>query len=560
MERAQAFMEQRRQQALYICQQGDSGNPYYPFYLTDYVHKHIIPGKLPHDYRARVTAATAPGLIPVDPFTPSPIRESGLMIWDAAAGIPAAVIRPQRVIKTRMLPTNRNTNTHWSKNMLPALGRVGRLTPDSDFIRPRGPFIYDLLYDPVGWRLLEGAHALAHRVAELKPAENKKKMLFAGSTHFHTQRFLTLLCACRAYGLPMDTWCFDEGKPGAPDIGQYGIAIKSSSYFRTPILKLPAANREAPRPDETVALLSAGVFLEPHPHGATTGTGNWREVNRWACSPTAVIIAGWELIDVVAHQPLCSSDPDDRNEPICYGMGPADLQSPDTFWAYLRYAAAHNGMPAVDNKRYWYVEDWLESEDYRRAVGEAPPLPCWSCLRLNMKAEGAPRRPEGNPPRRWEDEREDRPDSLGRPPSDINKTMDPDKGKPKAKPRVLTKPEQEWTEWEQELAKIWAIIDAAVVYYEGRLVGHRLAPVIRARRRGAYARRLKRLHRIQKLNEAIAKAYAKGMPSDAVAMTAERNRLMVELNEGINACCPSASTSESTVASPPSAKTTEPAP
>lgn len=544
-DKATEFMRKRKEQAHYICVEAQDQEPFYPFYRMNYVHRAAIPGRLPEDYAERTRAMGYANLIPVDPFTPSPLRQRGLLLWDAVAGIPASAIRPPRIVKTRMLATNRNTNAHWIETMMPALGRVGRLVVGGEYLRPRGPFIYDLMYDPLGWRMLEGAHALAHRVAEMKPAESKKRMLYAGSTHFHVQRFLALMCVCRAYGLPLDVWRLDDD-PGTPNVRQYGIDVKTSSYFRTPILKLTADNREAPKPDETLALVSTGVFIEPHPHGVTTGTGNWKEVNRWSCSPTVVLIAGWELMDVVSHQSLCATDPDDKSEPICYGMSPADLQGPDTFGAYLRFAAKNRGMPEVDGRRYWFVEDWLNSQDFKNAVDTAPPLPCWGCMRLNMKADGAPRRPEGKPPRRWEEARADRPNALGRPPKAQSQ-------KPGAKVRVLTKTEQEWTDWEQELIKMWHIIEAAVVYYEGKKHGHTRVKGLRAARRAGYRKRLESLHRIQRLSEAAEKALKNGMPSEARRLRAERDALLAECySERNNECCQSESTLESQAVLPPS--------
>lgn len=515
MARAQEFMEARRKQALPICIPGQSANQFYPFHNHEYAHAGLIKGQNWDEVRKQEPQQ----LIPVNPFEPSQIRKHGLRLWDAVAGIPSSAHRPDQIVATRMLTPTRNTNEFWQQQMLPALGRVGRLTPDGDFLRPKGPWIFDMMLDPLGWKMVEGAHALAHRVAEMKPRETKKKMLYAGGTHFHMQRFLAQMCVCRAYGLPLDVLCLDEGKPGTPDVAQYGIEIKSSSYFRTPVLKLPAMNREAPRPDETLAVVTTGVFIEPHPHGFTNDTQTWKEINRWACTPSVVIVAGWELMDVISHQPFCATDPLDKGEPVCYGMSPSEMQSPESFWAYLRYAYENRGAPAVDNKRYWLVEDWLNSDDYAAAVGCSPPLPCWNCLRMNMHADGAPRRPIGKPPLIWEQLREDRTDSCGRPPKSI----------PWPYRRPKSQPELEWDEWEDNLVKVWTIIDKATAYYEGRVHGHLNAAHMRTLRRSQYRRRVEALRRVHVITEKIDKAVKDSEPSKAAALRRERDELLATL-------------------------------
>lgn len=517
MERARAFMEQRRQQALAgpgsICTRGDA-SPYYPYEAQSYPHQHLL-GSLYEGAWLKITEQPPESLIPVDPFEPSLFRPDGLKIWDAAVGIPACSLRPEHTIKTRMIPTLRNTNTLWCQATTLALGRVGPLGPGGEVLRPKGAFIYDLVHDPVGWKMLEGAHALAHRVGETKPREWKKAMFHAGKTYFHTQRFLAQMCVCRAYGLPFDVWCLDEGLKGMPDVTQYGIEIKSSSYFRSPIIKLPTTNGEAARPDQTLAVVSAGVYIEPHPRGFTEQTGLWKEVNRWACSPTVVVIAGWELIDVVTHQVLCSSDPEDGREPVCYGMSPADLQAPDTFWAYLRYAAEHRGMPAVDNKRYWYVDEWLESDDYKNLLSITPPLPCMNCMRLNMRAEGAPQKPQGKMPeprtadsfRKWK---------LGDP-----------------KYKAANDNEEEWLRWELDMQRVHTIVEDAVEYYEARLYGHVKSAAMRALRKSGYKKRLKDIGQIQSMQNALDRAQRQGRQSEAVRIDAERKAFIAETQRRI---------------------------
>lgn len=458
IERAREIMEARKIAATSgpgnICIPSSDSRRYFPFNHSSYPHIKAV-GSLIDPPWDQVCATPPQDLIPVDPFAVSSHRPGKLQIWDAAIGIPASVVRQPHTVKTNMLPTVRSINTQWQQQTMTALTRVGPLGPNGEFLRPVGSNIVDVTCLPFGWRFLEAAHALAHRAADLKPREHKKTIRYAGSTHFHMQRYIALLSFCLQYGLPIDVLCLDEGIKGCPDIRQYGIELKSSSYFRSPVLRVPVSTGECCRPDETIALVSAGVYIEPHPHGFTTETGRWKEVNIWSCSPTVVVIAGWELVDVVTHQTICSTDPTDRGEPICYGMVPADLMPAATFGAFIRMAVEARGMPTVDNKRYWYVEDWLESQDCRQAIAESPPLPCIDCLRLNMRSEGTPARP------------------MSRYPEDQSASMLKGllKEEKKTGKKLLRTNEREWAEWLTNLDDIAAIVEKAVIAYETRLYG-----------------------------------------------------------------------------------------
>jgi hypothetical protein len=178
-------------------------------------------------------------------------------------------------------------------------------------------------------------------------------------------------------------------------------------------------------------------------------------------------------------------------------MNAADMQSADTFWAYLSAAVKHRGVPLVDNKRYWFVDDWLHSEDYAKAVGEAPPLPCRDCLRMNMRSEGVPRRPKHRCP----DERS----------NDEKRLL-------KAGKLKYTAIELEWKAWAEQLDEVIKLIEKAVIFYEGRLHGHTEAMRIRRKRSINYRRRLTQIKEIQRLTDKIAKALKDGQPSIAAKL------------------------------------------
>ena len=144
------------------------------------------------------------------------------------------------------------------------------------------------------------------------------------------------------------------------------------------------------------------------------------EVNRWSCSPTMVSIAGWELADVVMRQQPSAVDA--WSQPEFVVAAPA-LMPWDSLPAYIEAAKAARGEAVADNVRYWHVMDWLESKAMRELVASSPPIPCRECLRLNMRAEGAPGRPQSRPP----------------------------KEKPNRKSQYLTREEREWLDWDERI-------------------------------------------------------------------------------------------------------------
>lgn len=513
-ERAYAVMIRRRLDAITgansICTPAVTDAPYYPFTDMSYPYTDRL-GMLYQPPWVDILKVPPADLIPIDPFTPSVLRPEGLQVWDAAIGIPAPALRQPNVIKLRMVPSIRNTNTLWSSTTVPALGRVGPLGLNGEFVRPAGPYIFDLMNHPLGWRILDGAHALAHRFADTIPVIRKNKAYATSPTYTHPQRITFQMVACLTYGLPFDTWRLNDDNSSMQSIAQYGINLYPSSYFRAPTLTVPVITTDACRPDTVIACLAGGVYIEPHPHGFTTETQHWKEVNRWSCSPTMCVIAGWELMDVVTHQTLCAIDPADKRNPVCYGMNPSDLQSPDTFWAYLQYAVKHRGLPKVDNKRYWFVEDWLTSKDYANAINEAPPLPCRDCLRLNMRTEGAPQRPQSRPPDRVRTKTELLAIRAG--------TL------------RVSQTEQDWLDWEAQLQSILGLIQQATQYYEGRIYGHSEAARMRKRKIAGYKTRLKEVREIMRLTKAIEKAKKDGFPSHIPALQEQREALIIATNE-----------------------------
>ena len=498
---------------------------YFPFETSQYSHRALL-GSLQNPGWIQIREQTPADLVPLNPYCLSKFRK-GLQVWDAAVGIPSPVGRPARTLKIGEVPILRNCNRYWNANLTRALGRVGALGPSGAWLRPSDPFILDLVTHPQGWKIREAIHALGHLTGDTRPREHRSDLVYAGRTGFREQQFLAQIAVCLAYGLPFDTWMLEEGHKGEPDIFQYGLEVKSSSNFRNPVLLLPCCSPEAARPDETVALVSVGIYIEPHPAALTQGTDRWQEINRFCCTPTAAVIAGWECIDVVTHQAICAARPGTENELLCYGMAPQDLQGADTLPALLAQAIQARGLPRVDNQRYWYVDEWLESKAFEALLDRTPPVPCLDCMRFNMRAEGAPRRPFSEPPEKPLTRQEHQEVLLGK--------------------RQLSPEDQEWFDWEIQLTKARDLIESAVVFYETTLTkNRRQVRLRRMRRRANHKRKLKDLEGIRKLEGAVKRALQQGRPSLIAGLKLKRLQLIRELGlQGVEECSSSELTSGS---------------
>lgn len=130
-----------------------AGESRFPFSHPDYPHAWWMT-------EARRAATEAPFAgVPADPFARG--RAGGLLLWENAA-------RPTpwtefRTMSAQRVPAFRKTNGTWLDETVPAFYRIGTEGADGVARRPVAPAIVDLMADPRGWRLLEAAHALAHR-------------------------------------------------------------------------------------------------------------------------------------------------------------------------------------------------------------------------------------------------------------------------------------------------------------------------------------------------------------------------------------------------------------
>ena len=438
-----------------------------------------------------------------DPFAPSASGAAGgLRLWDLATAptqwTEFRAVPPQRV------PAFRKTNATWLEQTVPAFYRVGMPQGGVVLRRPESPAIVDLMSERWGWRLLEAAHALAHR-AEVQAKFRPQGYGLYGSL---TVNWVARLAAAAKYGLPVDV--SGDAPPQTPaeaaasndGFWRYGISLCDSNSFHAPFVRVPCLGQRAPVPDRDLCFLAVGVYIEPHPRGFANGTGKWMEVNRWSCSPTMVSIAGWELADVVLRQQPSVAD-EGRAMPEFVVAAPA-LMPYDSLPEYIEAAKAARGEAKADNVRFWNVLDWLDSDAMRAMVASSPPLPCRSCLRLNMRAEGAPGRPQCSPP----------------------------KEKPDRNSRYLTREEREWIDWDDRIDQMFGIVESAVVYYESRLWGATEAKRRRRARRRAANERAAAAARAASLLKKAQSALRGGRPTVAQALLAEARHLQDALKNG----------------------------
>ena len=148
--------------------------------------------------------------------------------------------------------------------------------------------------------------------------------------------------------------------------------------------------------------------------------------------------------------------------------------------------------------------EWLQSKECERMIASSPTFPCRECLRLNMRAEGAPGKPMCSPP----------------------------KEKPDARSKYLTKEEKEWLDWDSRIDSVFGMIEKATIYYEARLHGATAAKRLRRARKKAARLMAENVRKVESLTERARRAYRGGMPSKAEALMAEARELQATLRNG----------------------------
>jgi hypothetical protein len=335
------------------------------------------------------------------------------------------------------------------------------------------------------WKLFEAAHVLAHLRADDK-AERKHHANIMGKTSGRFMEAISEIVVSIFYDLPLDVSDKMAGTVGEPD-GYFQYELKTSSWTKAGFIRLPCINNEAARFDRTLAVMLVNVLIEPPPVGLITGGMTWTEHDRWTGLPTLAIVAGWEGIDYIVHQVIgCAS----AHSPLNYVARCEDLLPPETFWYYLwlaRQARTATGEPlfedpriAVKNSTRWrYLDEWLDSPEYMALLAQTPPLPCKTCMQINTRAEGAPKRPYGPRPTNKKDASKD------------------------------------WLAWMKAEEDVYEIAKNAIEAYEALWYGGAVAMRNRRARKRAHNAKMDRIYLKRGLEELQAREIAKGNLTEA---------------------------------------------
>lgn len=491
------FDDRRRSLATLLVPDKDSLDPYFPFDCTEYPYSEVLDDHVGTSTRVSWRGMPAYDLLSGDPFKES---QSGWpSVWDAAVGIPAVTIRGRSTYHTNNVPVPRNINDTWQNRTMIDLSRIGRATPESEYRRPVGDWLLDVVTHRNGWRLLELAHMLAHVAEDTELLSRRERPYTYGQNCSLFHMFLFKAFMCLKFGLPIDVR-MDGDDPDTNDMfDRYGIVASISTKLREPMILVPSIGRGCLRPGRDICVVSGTVHIEPTPHSAATGSGKWLEMNRWSCEPTITAFAGWELADFVVHSPLVVQN--GQTVPA-YALPAQAMLKSDDFHYFLECAESSRGKCVPDGDRYRLVDEYLESDDFRSALLSSPPLPCKRCFMLNMQSAGSPSRPRCERPNRRH-----------------------------SKDETPSESEREWIEWNEKMDKIFKTVEKATRFMELRDSGALAARKARKTRKSAYSKKVNGLRRARFLAGRVKKLRVAGY----IEKADELERKIEELKGGANA-------------------------
>ena len=456
-EKLAEFLECRRQLLTAapgnICVPNNGGYRWAPFDQPISLYKHApLLGDFMTEY-GRIMRIPPADVISPNPYAASK-RASGRIkahaCWDAAVGIPASKHRATDDLpeygKVQVL---RRINTTWSSSTLEGLHKVGPTTNNGFVIRPAAPWLIDLQTIPFGWELIEMAHVLAHMRTEPKMFKNDKTRLQWAPSMAQFRKELAKLVIASIFGIPIDVKTPQDVEKLAPDISWGGIEVAVATDILNPVMRVPVYTGNSPIPDKSVLYIDAGVFVEPHPQGWSTGSLKSARYDMWSGLPTMVVLAGWETVEYVTHAPIYKgSRPKDA---VTYALSPVDLMPMDTLPAMLKLAANEYSMP-VETDTEKYPLNWLADPGYMEYWMRTYPLPCPACQMVNSRSIGAPERPKMRMP----------------------------------KPGVNRGREYEaWKIWMNDLKQIRTLVESEILTFESRRYGYKEARRLRKRRKAA---------------------------------------------------------------------------
>lgn len=433
------------------------------------------------DYSGYLVAVRDSKPVADDPYEKSGLRGVGLKVWDSVYRPFPMAVRTEPV-KLRDISPLRSINSTWEDTKA-RLGMIGR--PDGvHYIRPKGEFVFDAMNDDM--RILQGAHILTHLERFLLP---KDDFTFGESADlFH--RNLVKLVAARKYGLKISVRPNDESIEDSFSL--YGIDVCASSDLRSPVLLESSAEHSGGRMvmDKTIAFLLGSVGVEPHPMQAEGDSLEWKEIDRWACLPTLVSLSGWECVDYVLHSESVLA----KGGFLQSAVPCEDLQGMDSFGELLEKARKARGEPS--GKFVMGVDEWLDSEHFRKCLEFTPQLPCPQCMCLNEKARGCVCRPRTNkPPCRFKE--------IG----------------PSSQPEL-----QEWAKYVKFMRRCVEIGRKATTYASGSETSMK-------KRNSAYRKRAESHHKWFSMMMKASRMSAAGYPSEAMAIRMKADAIKKEMME-----------------------------
>ena len=473
----QGFFQKRKEQALRLLEVGgENEDPMYPFDSSEYIYADVLDEYLDSSMRRMLMNSNPADIVTDNPFEQSK-HAAWPSVWDAAVGLPASKMRGDKVYTIKTLPIPRHINDTWQNKTMIDLSHIGRVTPESEYRRPSGNWILDLVSDTNGWKLMELAHMLAHKAEDEDALSRRPRPYSYGQncSLFHSMLFKVFMC--RKFNKPIDVEMSSDDPDTQDMFDRFKIISTVGTELRNPVLRISADGRDCIKPGSAICVVCGSVHIEPTPHAAATGTDRWLEMNRWSCEPTITAFAGWELVDVVMHAPLTYRG---RAGGSCdYTLTPPALQEASTFENYLACAADNVGDCVADNKRYWLVDEYIQTKRFEEDLLKSPPLPCKRCFKLNMQSDGSPMRPKSERPERKS------------------------KGQP-------TEAQREWDEWDARMEKIFGIVETATRFMELRENGALKARTARKTRKRAYNKRVNNLRRARYLAGRVKKLRQNG--------------------------------------------------
>ena len=310
--------------------------------------------------------------------------------WLYMFGVPYSA-GPAKTVTMKSLPQFKNRNEDWD-TILNGLNRVGRPSGEGEFLRPVGPWVYDLTREPHGYRLLEAAHVLAHARA-LAARKTVQDMRYRGFLET-----LSELVIARRYRMTVKVPTEEEIVSGRRSGGlsmfeDCGVRPVVSTNLRKPWLVAGMQNGCITLFRDSIAVL-VGIHLEPQPWSAREDNPNsedesWLEMNRWSCMPSIVSISGWIGVDELSKAPVVSRTAGQDISTGSFAMPVTALDGPSSLDCLLCKAI----MPEDPENGIVQVDSFMEGDWLQRLKRIVAPLPCRECLRLNLSAEGAPTRP-----------------------------------------------------------------------------------------------------------------------------------------------------------------------